>query len=184
MFSAVFLVNVLENNLSFLVCNIEIDIRRFIASFRKKAFEKKLHTYRINRCNHQAIANSRISRRPSSLNGNSTGAREANNVPHNKKVGSKIEFDNHAQFMINLLHMLIGQTIITNFRALPDKLFQKSVEVDITFNTQSGLHLLRQGKHRQRCLQLMNTKLTTLGNSNCIFNTLRIMAPQLCHFIR
>ena len=95
-------VDVLNDFLAVLMCEIDVDVGDFASFFGHETFEEQLHADRVHRGDAEGIADRRVRRRTAALAEYAEPAGFLHDIPNDEKVPGQIHSSDDAEFVFEL----------------------------------------------------------------------------------
>ena len=171
-FSAIFVIAILDNFFPTARLNVQINIRRAFPFRAEEALEEKIGGNGIHIGNSKGKAHRRVSRRTSPLRQDIGPAAKVNQIRHDEEVPRKIQAPNHVELVINLRPrcVIILPRAITHSAALLHHVLEPG-DFGISFRDRPIRKLRRNGGQREG---------TVTGNGKRVRRELRILGVE--HF--
>ncbi len=126
--AAIAVIDILDDFLSALMFEINIDIGRFLALPGNEAGEKQVMLHRINRGNAKQVTNHAIGGAAAALAEDIFGPRIVDNVMDRQKIGRIFKLVDKLQFFVQLVRQFAWDTARVRLcRRFPGKMFQPSL---------------------------------------------------------
>ncbi|VVN28337.1 hypothetical protein PS624_04701 [Pseudomonas fluorescens] len=103
--------HVLQDFFAAFVLEVDVDVRRFVALLRHKAFEQQRGAIRVDLGDAQGKAHRRVGRRATALTENALLAGKAHHVMYGEEVAFIAEFGDQLQLLVDLPQHLEGRAL-------------------------------------------------------------------------